>query len=74
MYTFLTYLHSLVEVPEADGVDDLQHALVGREGVRLFLEDLVDPGKQGRAKHIVSQSYHTALHGIAPRYRSPWDK
>lgn len=44
-------LYSLVEVPEADGVDDLQHALVGGEGVRLLLEDLVDPAPQ---KHTSS--------------------
>lgn len=37
------HLDSLVEVPEADGVNDLEHTLVRRKGVGLLLEDLVDP-------------------------------
>lgn len=38
-----SYLNGLVEVPEADSVDHLEHALVRREGIRLLLEDLVNP-------------------------------
>lgn len=37
------YLHGLVKMPEADGVDDFQHPLVSGEGVGLLLENLVDP-------------------------------
>ena len=59
------YLHSLVEVPEADGVDDLKHALVGCEGVRLLLEYLVDPEK---ALH------RTAPHRTATQRSAPHEQ